>query len=91
MGVSDFQLSVPGSYNASTVRQQSVNQARHVEAICQAESGTYYMSRLPCPEAVQFLQPSTLEKQSMADTSKFPSLYPRPASNSGACSVANAR
>lgn len=91
MGVSDFQLSVPGSYNATTVRQQSVNQGRHVKAICQAEGGTYYMSRLPWPEAVQFLQPSTLETQPMADSPKFPSLYPRPASNSGACSLANAR
>ena len=76
MRVSDFQLSVPGSYKAPTVRQQSVNQGRHAKAICQAEGGTYYMSRLPWPEAVQFLPPSTLEIQPMADSPKFPLIVP---------------
>lgn len=38
MAVSDSQLSVPGS-NDVTVRQQSVNQGRHVEAICKAGVG----------------------------------------------------
>lgn len=56
------------------------------QAVCQAEGGTHYVFPLSWPEAVQFLHGLW-----QIDSPEFPSLYPRPTANSGACSVASAR
>jgi hypothetical protein len=78
MVVSVSQLSVPGSRDV-TVRQQSVNQGRHVEAICKAESGTHYMSSLPGPKVFSSPISHTIDggTRYRADSSESSSLYSR--------------